>query len=73
MIGLPPQTRVNGVGKQQPQAEQKTASDCQKGEKILRAIILKASLHHIPSGRHRINTEPVPTEILEKMRARDDL
>ena len=28
---------------------------------------------HIPSGRHRLNTEPVPTEILEKMRARDDL
>ena len=39
----------------------------------MRAIILKASSHHIPSGRHRINTEPVPTDILEKMRARDDL
>ena len=25
------------------------------------------------TGRHRINTEPVPTEILEKMRARDDI
>ena len=48
-------------------------ANCQKGEKILRAIILKASSHHIPSGRHRLNTEPVPTEILEKMRARDDL
>ena len=39
----------------------------------MRAVILKAASHHIPSGRHRINTEPVPTEILEKMRARDDL
>ena len=48
-------------------------TDCQKGEKILCAIILKAASHHIPSGRHRINTEPVPIEILEKMRARDDL
>ena len=54
------------------QAEQKTASD-QLPKNILRAIILKAALHHIPSGRHRLNTEPVPTEILEKMRARDDL
>ena len=48
-------------------------TDCQQGEKILRAIILKAASNHIPSGRHRINTEPDPTEILEKMRARDDL
>ena len=42
-------------------------------ETILRAIILKAASHHIPSGRHRINTESVPTEIWEKRRARDDL
>ena len=48
-------------------------TDFQKGEKILRAIILKAASHHIPSLRHRINTEPVPTEVLEKMRVRDDL
>ena len=34
-----------------------------------RSIILKAASYHLPSGRHRINTEPVPTE----MRARDDL
>ena len=47
-------------------------TDCQKGEQILRAIILKAASHHIPSGRHRINTEPVPTE-MENIRARDDL
>ena len=46
---------------------------CQKGEKILCTIILKAASHHTPSGRHRLNTEPVPAEILEKMRARDDL
>ena len=39
----------------------------------MRTIILKAASRHIPSGRHRINTEPVPSEILEKMRARDDL
>ena len=35
--------------------------------------MLKAASHHIPSGRHRINTEPVPTEILENMRTQDDL
>ena len=39
----------------------------------MRAIILKAASHHIPSRRHRLNTEPVPTEILKKVRARDDL
>ena len=54
-------------------SKRRLPTNCQKGEKFLRAIILKAASHHIPSGRHRIYTEPVPTEILEKMRARDDL
>ena len=48
-------------------------TNSQKGEKILRTIILKAASQHIPSGRYRINTEPVLAEILERMRARDDL
>ena len=48
-------------------------TNCQKGEKVLCTIILKAASHHIPSGRNRINTVAVPAEILEKMRARDDL
>ena len=47
-------------------------TNCQKGEKILHTIILQAASQHIPSGRHRI-TELVPAEILERMRARDDL
>ena len=52
----------------------KTASNkLPKKEKILRTIILKAASQHIPSGQHRINTDPVPVEILERMRARDDL
>ena len=54
-------------------SKRRLPSNCQKGEKILRTIILKAASRHIPSGRHRINMEPVPAEILEKMRARDDL
>ena len=54
-------------------SKRRLPSNCLKGEKILRTIILKAASRHIPSGRHRINTEPVPAEILEKMRARDDL
>ena len=54
-------------------SKRRLPTNCQKGEKILRVIILKAASHHIPSGRHRLNTEPVPTEILEKMTARDDL
>ena len=39
----------------------------------MRTIILKAASHHISSGRHRIYTELVPVEILERMRAQDDL
>ena len=54
-------------------SKRRLPTDCQKGEKILCAIILKAASHHIHPGRHQINTELVPTEILEKMRARDDL
>ena len=54
-------------------SKRRLPSNCQKGEQILCTIILKAASRHIPSGRHRINTEPVPAEILEKMRARDDL
>ena len=54
-------------------SKRRLPTNCQKGEKILRAIILKAVSHHIPSGRHRINTEPVPADIMEKVRARDDL
>ena len=54
-------------------SKRRLPTNFQKGEKILRTIILKAASRHIPSGRHRINTEPVPAEILERMRARDDL
>ena len=54
-------------------SKRRLPTNCQKGEKILRTIILKAASRHIPSGRHRIHTELVPAEILERMRARDDL
>ena len=47
--------------------------DCQKEEKTLRSIILKAASHHIPTGRHKLNTEPVPAEILDLTNKRDDL
>ena len=30
-------------------------TDCQQGEKILRAAILKSASHHIPSGRHKLD------------------
>ena len=48
-------------------------SDCQKDEKTMRAIILKAASHHIPTGRHNINTEPVPADILDLTKKRDEL
>ena len=54
-------------------SKRRLPTNCQKGEQILCTIIQKAASRHIPSGLHRINTEPVPSEILERMRAGDDL
>ena len=34
-------------------------TDCQRDEKICRTVLLKAALHHIPTGRHRLNEEAV--------------
>ena len=49
-------------------------TDCQQGEKILRAAILKSASHHIPSGRHKLDhTEGLPADIVDMMSARDDL
>ena len=46
---------------------------CQSDEKIFRTVLLKAASHYIPTGRHRLHEEPVPTEILDVMSRRDDL
>ena len=48
-------------------------TNCQRDEKILRTILLKAPSHHIPTGRHRLHKEHVPAEILDVMTRRDDL
>ena len=48
-------------------------TDCQRGEKTFRTVLLKAASHHIPTGRHRLHEEPVPAEILDVMTRRDDL
>ena len=45
-------------------------TDCQRYEKILRTILLKAVSHHIPTGRHRLHEEPVPAEIMDVMTRR---
>ena len=37
------------------------------GRGIFRTILLKAASHHIPTGRHRLNEEPVPPEIVGMM------
>ena len=42
-------------------------TDCQRDEKILHTILLKAASRHIPTGRHRLHEEPVPAEILDVM------
>ena len=46
-------------------------TDCQRGEKIFRTVILKAASHHIPTGRHRHHEEPVPAELLDVMTRHD--
>ena len=49
-------------------------TDGQQGKKILRATILKAASQHIRSGRHKLDhTEGLPADIVDMMRARDDL
>ena len=48
-------------------------TDCQRDEKILRTILLKAASHHISAGRHILHEEAVPAEILDVMTRRDDL
>ena len=48
-------------------------TDCQRDEKILRTILLKAASHHIPTGWHRLHEEPVPAEILDVMTRWDAL
>ena len=48
-------------------------TDCQRDEKIVRTVLLKAASHHIPTERHILHEEPVPTEMLDKMNRRDDL
>ena len=48
-------------------------TDCQRDEKIIRTVLLKAASHHIPTGRHGLHEEAVPAEILDVMNRRDDL
>ena len=48
-------------------------TDCQRDEKLFRATLLKGSSHHIPTGRRKLYTKQVPTEILAMMEERDDL
>ena len=47
--------------------------DCQRDEKIFRTSLPKAASHHIPTGRHILHEEPVPTEIMAVMTRRDVL
>ena len=51
-------------------SKRRLPADC---EKLLRTIILKAASLHIPSGKHHLGREPVPADIQELMKARDDL
>ena len=48
-------------------------TDCQRDEKIIHTVLLKAASHHIPTGHNRLHEEPVPAEILDVMNRRDDL
>ena len=48
-------------------------TDCQKDEKLFRATLLKAASHHIPSGRRKLYTQPVPVDILAMIEERDEI
>ena len=48
-------------------------TDCQKDEKLFRSTLLKAASHHIPTGKRKLYTQQVPTEIFAMMEKRDDL
>ena len=55
-----------------PLSNRSLPTDCQRDE-IFRTVLLKAASHHIPTRRHRLHEEPVPSEILDVMNRRDDL
>ena len=42
-------------------------TDCQKDEKLFRAILLKIASHHSPTGRRKLCTQQVKAEILAMM------
>ena len=48
-------------------------TDCLKDEMLFRATLLNATSHHIPTGRRKLYTQQVPSEILAMMEERDDL
>ena len=48
-------------------------TDCQKDEKLFRATLLKAASYHIPTGRRKLYTQPVPAEIFAMMEERSVL
>ena len=48
-------------------------TDCQRDEKIFHTVLLKASSQYIPTLRHRLHVEPVPSEILDMIYRRDAL
>ena len=54
-------------------SEHSLPTDCQRDGKIFRTVLLKAASHHIPTGRHRLHEEPVPSEIVDVMIRPDDL
>ena len=48
-------------------------TSCHKGEKIFSEALRKAAAHNIPTGRHKLDTEPRPAEILTLIAQRDTL
>ena len=66
------------TSKNDPHLERKQSfrhlpTDYQKDEQLIRATLLKAVSHHIPTGRCTLHTQQVPVEILAMMEERDDL
>ena len=67
----------NWVGYRQeveaPLSKRSLPTTCQRDEKIVRTVPLKAASYYIHTGRHILHEEPVPADILDVMTKRDDL
>ena len=47
-------------------------ANVQRGEKLFRQVLPRATIHHIPMGRYKLNSPPLPAEITRLMEERSN-